>query len=366
MGPVNLFARRGLLLVAGVTAVLAVLGGLARLGLVTAGLPMAGLHGPLLVAGVFGTVISLERAVALGKTWALAAPVSSAAGAVALLLGLPAGPWLLVASGVIVVGVNVAIVHRQAAAFTGLMLLGSVVALTGTIGWTLGRPVFAVAPAWVAFFVLTIAAERLELSRLAPAPRWAAPLLVGLSLALGGAACVEVLSPARGQAVFGAALGLVGLWQARFDLARRTVRVVGLPRFTAVGVLGGAAWLALTGVGWVALERPPGGPRADALLHGVFAGYVVSMVFAHAPIILPAVARVTLPFHRVLYAPLFVLHAGLGLRVAGGLAGHEGLRRFGAVVTAVALPLFVAAVLLSRWSSTRRPPSRIEGLLPSR
>ena len=47
-----------------------VAGGLARLsGLEVAGTATA-LHGPLMVSAFFGTVISPERAVALGRVWA--------------------------------------------------------------------------------------------------------------------------------------------------------------------------------------------------------------------------------------------------------------------------------------------------------
>ena len=67
--------RRALLLVAAATALTAVLGGLARLGLMVAWGPRHAMaHGPLFVLGVFGTVISLERAVALGARWSLVAP----------------------------------------------------------------------------------------------------------------------------------------------------------------------------------------------------------------------------------------------------------------------------------------------------
>jgi hypothetical protein len=360
---VNVFARRVLLVLAGAGAVLAVLGGLARLGVWAVGAPVAAQHGPLLVAGVFGAVISLERAVALGRPWALAAPAACLAGAAALVVGLPLAPWVLVAGALVGAGVNAAIVRRQREPFTWLMLGASVVLVVGTAGWALGQPVFAVTPAWLAFFVLTIAAERLELSRLAPTPRWAPGLLLAAAVLLAAGACVEVLWPLSAGPAVGGALALVGAWQLRFDLARRTVRGQGLAKFTAVGVCCAAAWATVTGVAWVSSPRVPAGPVADALLHGVFVGYVLSMVFAHAPIILPAVARVPVPFHPVLYAPLAVLHVGLVARVAGDLLGREEVRRAGGLATAVALPLFVLAVLLARWCVT--PPRAAAGPVPT-
>jgi hypothetical protein len=52
----------------------ALVGGLVRLGwALAAPAPLAAFHGPLMVAGFLGTVIGLERAVALGRLWAYAA-----------------------------------------------------------------------------------------------------------------------------------------------------------------------------------------------------------------------------------------------------------------------------------------------------
>ena len=50
------------------------------------------------MCGLFGTVISLERAVALDRGWALAAPVAFGSGGVCILIGAPAaGPVLFLA-----------------------------------------------------------------------------------------------------------------------------------------------------------------------------------------------------------------------------------------------------------------------------
>ncbi|MCB0184615.1 MAG: hypothetical protein KDE31_10125, partial [Caldilineaceae bacterium] len=44
-------------------------------------------HGPLMINGFLGTLIGLERAVALGKRWAYLAPLSAATGTLLLVLG---------------------------------------------------------------------------------------------------------------------------------------------------------------------------------------------------------------------------------------------------------------------------------------
>lgn len=341
--------RRGLLVLAAAAALTAVLGGLARVGVDALwGLHRIREHGPLFVLGVFGTVISLERAVALARPWGFAAPALGALAAITLVAGGPGAPWLASGSALALVGLNAAIVRRQSAPFTWLMLLGSVVLVVGDVLWTLGRPVFQVVGTWIAFFVLTIAAERLELSRLAPTPRWATRALVVLGVALAVSACVAALGWAPAARVLGLSMALLGAWQLRFDLARRTLRQPGLPRFAATGVLAGAAWLVATGVLLTSQGLSPGGPLYDAVLHGVFVGFVLSMVFAHAPIILPAVARVRVPYSAVLHVPLLVLHAGLVARVAGDLWPSPPVRQAGSVLNAVALALFALAVVIAR------------------
>jgi hypothetical protein len=131
---------------------------------------------------------------------------------------------------------------------------------------------------------------------------------------------------------------LLALWLFAFDLARVTVRQSKLPRFVAVCLLAGYFWLAAGGA-LIALSV-----AYDAALHAIFVGFVFSMVFGHAPVILPAVLRVSFPYHPVLYLPLALLHASLAVRVAVSTQP-------GAWGNAAAIALFIllaAALTLAR------------------
>ena len=340
-----LTVRRSLLAFAAAAAVSGVLSGLSRLGIAAAwGSELAPLHGGLFVLGFFGTVISLERAVALGRAWGYAAPSCSALAALALLARARWAAWPALFGALALVALNVAIVRKQAEPFTRMMLLGSLVLLAGNALFAAGFPVFQVVWTWIAFFVLTIAAERLELSRLAQTPRWAGHLLTSCAYALAVSACARALGSAAAGRALGVTLALIGTWQLCFDLARRTARLPGLPRFVALGVLLGAAWLVVAGTLVAGFDVPAAGPRYDAALHAVLVGYVVSMVFAHAPIILPAVTRVRFPFHALLYVPLATLHLSLALRLTGDLSDQTALRGAGASGNAAALILYVLTV----------------------
>lgn len=347
-------ARRALLVTVAALAAGAVLAGLARVGVALGpGPALASAHGPLFVLGVFGTVITLERVVALGRPLTLVVPLLNALGALGLVAGVPFASPLLVLGSLGLVLVNGLIVHRQPAIFTVLMLAGAALLLLGTAAFALGAPVATVTPAWMTFFVLTIVAERLELSRLAPTPRWAGRALSVVCALVALTATGLLLRPGPTlMKLFGVELLLVATWQLRFDLARRTVRQSGLPRFTAMGVLLGACWLLVTGTLFALVDVPPAGPVADAALHALFVGFVLSMVFAHAPIILPAVACVTVPWSRALFAPLLLLHLALALRLLGDLALGFEVRRAGSVLTAASLALFAVVVVVTR--SARR------------
>lgn len=355
----ELYLRRLLLVIVAATAITAVLGGLGRVGLfVSTTASLAPRHGPAFVLGVFVTVIALERAVALGKALAYVAPILAAAGALGTLAGTPHAAYASLLASVALVGTNVAIVRRQSVSFTWLMWLGSLVLALGNAAWLAGRPIFEVVPTWMGFFVTTIVAERIELSRLAPTPRWASRLVVALGALFAVSTFGWILPIPENARLLGACLGAIGLWQLRFDLARRTIRRPGLPGFAALGVLLGAGWLIVAAA--ILLEGgtlPPAGLRYDAILHAVFVGYVLSMVFAHAPIILPAVARIAIPFHPVLFVPLAVLHLSLAARVIGDLTLLPTARSHGSLGNALALALFAISVIASR---LRAPRARVE------
>ena len=73
-------------LLAGLTGALVLLG----LPMPAGTLPLAATHGVLMTLGFLGTLIALERAVALGRSWGYAAPVGAGLGAMALVRRLPA------------------------------------------------------------------------------------------------------------------------------------------------------------------------------------------------------------------------------------------------------------------------------------
>ena len=148
--------------------ILGVLAGVSRLGWV--GLPpgivqLIPIHGPLMVCGFFGTLIGVERAVALGRRWAYLGPACTGTGAAALLLGAPhiLGAALVTLGSAGLVAASLQVYRVHAALHTATLVLGALSWLIGNALWLTHATVYDVVPWWSGFLVLTIAGERLEL-----------------------------------------------------------------------------------------------------------------------------------------------------------------------------------------------------------
>jgi len=290
-------AYRFPLLILGFVALgLGVLAGLSRLGWDTP-LPHPGLislHGPLMVSGFFGTVIGLERAVAIARRWAYLGPLCSGLGGLVLITGGPTGIaiTLLVFAGAVLAFASLSAYRLQPSFHAGVLLLGAASWGIGTLLWGLAQPWTAVVPWWIGFLVLTIAGERLELSRFMPPSLNAHRLFAAITALFLGGTLLSLFDATLGWIVTGISLLGYVVWLLSKDVARRTIKQKGLTRFIAVCLLSGYRWLAVAGALLLFPQSSLGtGPLYDAALHALFVGFVFSMVFGHAPIIFPAVTR---------------------------------------------------------------------------
>jgi hypothetical protein len=329
------------LLGGGVALLLGMYTGLARGG-VEHRFVAADLHAILMVLGFLGTLIALERAVALGARWAYAAPAASALSVMVLPVNRSVGGILLVVAGVLTTSGYVVLLRRQLSIHLAVMAVGALAWVVAAALWLGGSGPVRITPLLAAFLVLTVVGERLELSRLTlPAPASRRRFLGATALFFLGA----LMAPAwrsAGLVLVGA--GLLGqtAWLVRHDVARVTVRRAGLPRFIAVSLLAGYGWLAVSGVLWVAMGLGARGALLhDAVVHSLFLGFVLSMVMGHAPIILPAVLRLPVRFTRAAYLPLVALHVSVVVRIAADLAGSVWWRGIALHGNVVALLLFV-------------------------
>lgn len=336
--------QRAAILAAGAVAlILGIMGGLWRLdwSLPLPGTQPASFHGALIAAAFFGALVGLEHAAAYGRRLAYLGPGCAALGGLMTALG---APHLLAASLLLAGSILLAVMafgnwRRDSAPHTMMALAGACCAMVGNSLWLAGLPASQAAGAWLAFLVLTVAGERLELSHLRRPSGTAQALLGAAALLLIGGALAMPWQWRIGAAAAGAGSIGLALWLLTKDVARLNLRHHRQARFTAACLVGGYVWLAAGGLmlPFAASE----GPLYDAALHAVFLGFVFAAAMGHAADILPGLLDVELPYSPLFYVHLGLLDATLLLRVSGDLLGQPAWRAWGGLGNAVALALFL-------------------------
>ena len=356
-----MIARRNLIVFPPLIMLLLVLGisgGLLRSGVEIRSLATAVTwHGALMVA-FFTTVVSLERAVAYARWPALLVPLAAASAGVLLLAGQPtAGQLLLLLAAVGQPILYLKFWKMSRELHVILQALAPFFLAAGIVAWWCRAAVSAAVDGWMLYLVWTIAGERLDLQRLARPSPAILRILVGLYVASLVAVFLQPWTPTLATQISALVLALVALWLLRFDIARRTVKIPGQTRYIALALLTGYGWLLFGALLRFGYPQDQAGSIYDAALHAVWLGFVFSMVFGHLPVILPALSGARFLWHKLLYAPLGVLHGSLAVRVVGDLTGNYPLRQWGGILGAVAIAMFLVVAL----ARVRRPyrPSTI-------
>jgi hypothetical protein len=362
-----------LLIIAIVTLACGVLGGLLRMGW---GLPLSkaqlmAFHGPLMVCGFLGIVVSLERAVAIYKLWAYLAPAFTGIGAAGIILGLPflSCQWFILAGSIILLIIFINILRLESSIHNYVMLAGVLCWIIGNILWLSGTPINYLVTWWMAFLLFTITGERLELSRLGNIPVKSRNIFLGS----GGITILGLVSSFifsdSGVRIFGAGLLCFTFWLVNYDIARRTVKSKGITCFMAVCLLSGYFWLAVSGlVAIYAGNTLIGSYWYDAFLHSFFLGFTFSMIFGHAPVIFPAVLKIQMNYSSRFYSHLILLHLSLLVRVSGGLLNNWEFIKTGGMLNALTLLLFLVNTVsslkilgYSSWSVYLKEPKTSKG-----
>ena len=335
------FAALGLL--TGLYAGLAKLGFLGNINLNIPG----GLHGPLMINAFLGTLISLERAAALEKGWTLSGPFLMAVSVIFMLfVDLQYGSWLFTTGSFFVTLTLLHICIIQPKIYHYIMALGGASLFIGNLLFAMGAPVFEIVIWWMGFPVLTIFGERLELNRIMRPPKKAQWAFVAFIFVwILGTALLHVNRVHGWHLVMVSTLA-TAIWLIKYDIARKTIKSVQWTKYSAWCLLSGYGWLILTGFLGLIYGLPAAGPIYDALLHMVFVGFVFSMIFAHASVIIPSLSGKIIPWSRYFYLPLVLLHGSLVIRIAGDFLGFYSIRSIGSWINVLAILMFLGGVLV--------------------
>jgi hypothetical protein len=328
-----------------------VLGGLARVGLPMAPAWVTDHHGLLMTGGFLGTLIILERTVAQKSVWWRMFPLLSALGTVLLALGFQcAAITALFLGGSGLLAVYILEIWHHAAWSWYAMTAGALCWMAGNLCLLLTGLVPSATVWWMGFILLTIVGERLELTRYLPVTQRAKAVLMGfLAMAVAGmAAPFHTI----GAPVMGTAVLFVSLWLLKYDMARNAAHKAGIHRYIGVGLLAGYGWLATCGL--IMVMAPGFSWAYDLTLHTFFLGFAFSMIWAHAPIILPGVLRLThQPFHPYLWIGWAMFQLSLLCRVTSTVAGLNDMRTMAATVNGVTILAMFASMAFIMVSKVR-------------
>jgi len=303
-----------------------------------------------MISGFLGTLITLERAVAMKQKWMYIPPLLSGLGWLVTILmpSLPLGPILLTLASLGGVMILSEITRRETALHTVTMLLGALMWLAGNLLWFFGWQIFQVVLFWQAFLVLTIAGERLELSRVLRPSTGQQRIFSGIILVLLAGVVITLINMQVGARLNGAALLSLALWSIHSDIAWRNLKhKLPLTRYIAHCLALGFVWLGVSGGLSLVFGAQVAGPRYDAVLHTVFVGFVISMIFGHAPIIFPAILGAPINFQPAFYIHLILLHISLAARVFADFTNLHTLRMWSGLLNEVAILIFIGMTVYS-------------------
>ncbi|MBI3161849.1 MAG: hypothetical protein HYZ23_05040 [Chloroflexi bacterium] len=311
---------------------------------------LAMLHGPLMISGFLGALISLERVVALKSRWMYGVPLLAGVGWLVALVAAKQsfGPFLLTLASLGGAAILATMARREFALHTVTMFLGALAWAVGNILWLTGSAIFQVVYWWQAFLLLTILGERLELSRVLKPSRAGQYLFLGMIVVFLAGVVLFMQDIQLASRISGGGMLALALWSVWNDIAWRNLRHrMPLTRYIAWCLALGFIWLGVGGTINLVYGAQAAGPLYDAALHSVFVGFVISMIFGHAPIIFPAILGAPIDFRPAFYIHLSLLHLSLVARVAGGLLNIHAMRMWGGLFNEAAILLFLAMTMYS-------------------
>lgn len=331
------FALAFLGLVSGIWA------GLLRLGFDWPGIEVATLHGPLMVGGFVGTLISIERSILStnGRWWIV--PLLSGASVLAWLLGLhQVAPWLLAAASALLVALQVFYLKKTGLNWvTAIQLAGALCFLTGNFRLLFNPLMPAIVPFWMGFVLCFILATRLSENNFKDT---LLKLMVraGILVYLAG---LLVPFHLKGYYLTGSGLLLIAFGMLLTEVGGDSNTGWNLSAYTISCISAGWCWLLLTGIGLLFWHDHLYG--YDATVHAFFLGFLFSMVFVHALGKAAALAGLDgPPFHRLLFLWPALLSLSLLLRIFGGdILLQESMKKWAGLFNGISILGFLISLV---------------------
>ncbi|HEY0656212.1 MAG TPA: hypothetical protein VGD65_23925 [Chryseosolibacter sp.] len=308
-------------------------------------------HGAIMVGGFLGTLIILEKIIPLKRHILYAVPIISGASVVLFFIGQP----VYSIASLVVASAGLSIIFfiywiREKSSIYFLMLAGAICWFTGNLLLLIHNFYPISLPWWMAFVLLVITAERMELMKFLPVSNYQKLIFMGMLLAFVTGCLISF----HGVGNYVASFSLVGIsiWLMRNDVVGLNLKKKDLPRYVGVALLSGYFALLLSGIFLPLLTEQPLG--YDILVHSFFIGFVFSMIFAHGPIILPGVLGLSVkPYHSVFFIWLALLHASWIIRAISNITLDMQLRKYSGLMSGMAIIGYFLSLALTTIRSQR-------------
>ncbi|MGA2667748.1 MAG: hypothetical protein ABSF32_02395 [Ignavibacteria bacterium] len=299
----------------------------------------AGEHGALMVGSFLGTLICLERAFTFPKKIALMLPLFNSLSFIFIIAKYPViAYWVLFIGSMGLVVLYFFLYLKFSELYVLLMMMGAMCWVIGN-GLLLQTSFYPQAVTWwIGFLFLTITGERLELSRylnIGKSTKSIFVILIALFI-------IGITIPFHEFGGYVTAVSLIGssLWLFIYDMPRRNLKNTGVHKYSGIVLLTGFFWLFICGLlmAYGSYEML----LYDAVLHTFFIGFVFSMIFAHAPIILPGILGIPVkPFHGLLYVWFILLQLSLLMRLSVLLTNDVFIKQLSGMISGIVIIGFI-------------------------
>lgn len=330
-----------------------------RTGLQFGYIPGLGEHGAIMVGSFLTTVVIVERIITFKKRIILILPLINVLSLVFFLLDQYRIAYVLLvigAGGLTILMFYFTFKFKELHNY--LLSIGAMCLLIGNLFLLFLGKYPPASIWWIAFFLFTIVAERLELTRYLPVSKLQKVLLsIFLLIFIVGMLMKFHL---YGKYLSSLSLILTAVWLLKFDIATKNIRKEGMFRYLGILLMTSYIWLIVTAA--IFLVESNSMLVYEAGLHSFFLGFVFSMIFAHAPIILPGIIGTNIKvFRPLLYLWFYILQVSLLVRLIGDLLGSYETRQITSIFNGIAiLGFFVSIFIIVRRELRRGKEITIE------
>ncbi|GAB4448371.1 MAG: hypothetical protein OHK0036_03760 [Bacteroidia bacterium] len=257
-------------------------------------------HFLLMTGSFFGTLITLERAVTLHKKLLHSIPFINGLSLIFFLFKyIDEGIIFLMLGGCIMIMMYLYFYFQHKNFENVLFIISALAYFIGFCYYYIERNLVPTIRWIEIFFLLTIVAERLELSRFLNVSKFKKQmLLLFILFSLLSSFTINHLT----NILFGISILCISIWLILYDVAKINIRKNEPHKFRGWALMLGYYWLFIHGLTFI-LDFI----NYDLQIHSFFLGFIMNMIFAHITIILPAIFKITYQINHKIYYFIWII-----------------------------------------------------------